>query len=108
MENETMADYHVVKLGRDGTRIWLEGARLKAAAFEKGRFVSREWGKRKLVLRVVTKAEADKLERRNKGKVSGSEERPIIDITGDLLAETFKGASTVDVSYANRMIVITA
>lgn len=103
-----MAEYHNVKLGRDSTRIWLEGARLLANGFTKGRFVSREWGKRKLVLRVVTEAEVNKLERRNRGRVSGGEDRPIIDITGDLVAETFKGASHVDVSYANRMIVITA
>ena len=103
-----MADYHTVKLGRDSTRIWLEGARLTAAGFTKGKFVSREWGKRKLVLRVVTEAQADKLERRNRGKVSGGDDRPIIDITGDLVSETFKGASTVDVSYDAKLIVITA
>lgn len=103
-----MADYHNVKLGRDGTRIWLEGARLIAAGFNKGKFVSREWGKRKLVLRVVTEAQAAKLERQNKGKVSGGDDRPIIDITGDLVADTFNGATHVDVSYDAKMIVITA
>lgn len=101
-----MADHHESKIGKDGTRIWLEGSRLLAHGFTKGKLVSREWQKRKLILRVVTEKQFEKLERANKGRVSGTDTRPVIDINGEIVKTTFP-AERVDVSYDRAFICIT-
>lgn len=103
-----MAMHHEAKIGKDGTRIWLEGSRLKEHGFTFGKLVSREWGKKSLTLRIVTSAQHAKLERANKGRVSGGDDRPVIDITGEIVKTTFPKALHVDVSYDRGLIVITS
>lgn len=103
-----MADFHTAKLGKDGTRIWLEGSRLLAHGLTKGKLLSREWQKKKLIIRVVTETQHAKLERANKGRVSGTDDRPVIDITGEIVKTTFPKAAHVDVSYDRGFICITA
>lgn len=93
------------KLGNDRTRIWLEGSRLKEAGFKKGDAVQRVWSKGKLVLIRAKAKDVEKLERHERGTVSGSPERPIIDISAQRVAETFKG-ERVSVAYTSGQIVI--
>jgi hypothetical protein len=91
------------------TRVWLEGARLLAVGFKHKAFVSREWGDGKLTLRVVSKSDWNELKHSERGIVAGAPDRPIIDITGEKVRETFKAAGEfLSVDYAQDRITITA
>lgn len=89
------------------TRIWIEGARLVAHGFPVGSKIQKVWGDGKLVITAVTEKEFDGLEHAARGKVSGKGEKPIIDITGVKVSETFKGTH-VAVAYREGRITITS
>lgn len=100
-----MTNTFETKIGKDGTRIWLEGARLQEAGFKKGDAVKREWSKGKLVLIKSKAKDIASLDRHERGSVAGMTDRPIIDITSARVAETFKGTH-VKVTYSPGRIVI--
>jgi hypothetical protein len=92
------------------TRIWIEGARLVAAGFNVGCYFTKEWDAKARTLRLVIlhcDGTAEKL--RELGvpvaKVSGKGTKPIIDITGALVAATFEGTH-VCVDYTPNLILI--
>jgi hypothetical protein len=97
------------KLGPTSTgerrRIWIEGERLNEAGFKVGRFFQKSWGRGQLVLSLCTAAQYDKASRDVRGKVSGKENHPIIDVTGEAIAKFFHGTH-VDVSFAKHKITI--
>lgn len=101
----------VTKLGTtragDRTRIWLEGARLVAHGFEPGTRFLKSWIDDKLVLSAMPDAMADTYRAASIGKVSGKGTKPIIDITGARVAETFGAGSHVTVTYRAGRITIT-
>jgi hypothetical protein len=87
------------------TRVWLEGDRLLVAGFTRGATVKRAWGDGRLVLTVITPAAAADLERHERGSVAGTNERPIIDITGARVASTFKGEQVAVTFSAGRIVI---
>lgn len=106
-----MADTFTTKLGKtskagERTRIWLEGKRLTAHGFNPGDHFERLWGEGRLTLVHCTEAHFATLPRDRKGTVSGKADKPIIDVVGARVAETFKGAA-VQVEYRKWRIVIT-
>lgn len=68
------------------SRIWIEGARLAAAGFTVGRYFHRTWKDASLVLEL---AGDDDVVTDTPSKVSGKGDKPIIDITGECVRETF-------------------
>ena len=88
------------------TRIWIEGARLTAHSFKVGGKFQKVWADGKLTLTAVTEKEFEELEHGARGKISGKGEKPIIDITGAKVSETFKGTH-VAVAYREGRITIT-
>jgi hypothetical protein len=86
------------------TRVWLEGRRLINAGFLPGALFSKRWGEGKLTLSLVDPETFDTLGREERGRVSGKGEKPIIDITGVRVSETFTG-SHVAVSYGVRITI---
>lgn len=105
-----MTDQLVTKLGKtragERTRIWIEGPRLVAHGFPVGTFFVRVWNANSLVLKPVSEKTFDALARADRGRVSGKGDKPIIDITGQKVAETFGEGETVTVSYAAGRITI--
>jgi hypothetical protein len=105
-----MSDLHSAKLGTtragEQTRIWLEGNRLLSAGFKPGSLYLKSWGVGSLVLTICTQAQFDANPRDIRGKVSGKEGKPIIDIVGQRVRDTFDGPR-VDVAYGHRTITIT-
>jgi hypothetical protein len=89
-----------------GTRIWLEGKRLSAHGFTHRMPFTRIWHEGKLVLRVCDAETWEAQERSWRGTVAGSVDRPIIDITGEMVAKAFT-SGTVNVTYSANRIVIT-
>lgn len=113
--NETSAH----KLGKtragERSRVWLEGDRLKRAGFTAGKHYTAQWLPATLILRAVGSESAarDYAEGREDAievrKVSGKEGKPIIDIVGARVFETFGArAERVRVSYADGVITIRA
>lgn len=96
----------VGKTSSGAARLWIEGQRLAAVGFKPGTLFERQWGKGKLTLKVVGRAEFDKLERDCRGTVSGRGDKPIIDITGARVGETF-AVERVNVTYSARVISFT-
>jgi hypothetical protein len=107
--------------GKGTSRIWLEGKRLVEAGFEVGTrydrshivFVLEEGGgssRRGVVLRGIQL----KLEPKGKYKVSGKGDKPIIDISGGAVTETFAEhisvcspkTPVVEVNYSKGLIAI--
>lgn len=110
----TIAQVFTSKLGttRAGTRsrIWLEGARLKAAGFKAGTRYLAVWTDRTLTLTAGASASGTD-ENREVRKVSGKDEnaKPIIDIVGQRVIDTFGArAERVRVSYGDGVITIRA
>lgn len=75
----------------EGTRICLEGKRLVDHGFTCGAHVLRNWDalEGKLTLRVVSADVFADLPRDERTTVAGKPERPIIDITGQMVRDTF-------------------
>lgn len=110
-----MADTFTTKLGTtragERSRVWIEGKRLTAHGFTCGSLFKRQWGEGQLVLSLVKSfTEFDALPVSERGTVSGKGEKPIIDITGVRVTETFssKGQTHCAVSYRPGRITITA
>ncbi|KRR21686.1 hypothetical protein [Bradyrhizobium retamae] len=104
-----MSDTFKTKLGTtkagERTRIWIEGARLAAVGFTVGKRFKREWSDKTLTLSVCTESQFNELTRAERGTVSGKGDKPIIDVTGAQVAETFSGSHAV-VTYSARLITI--
>ncbi len=82
------------------SRIWIEGARLVESGFVVGAKYTRSVTPSGIVLQ---------LDPAGKYKVSGKGVKPIIDITGSVVRNTFPlPAQTVDVGYMNGSICIVA
>ena len=79
-----------------GSRVWIEGNRLVAAGFTVGVRYNLIEADGQLVL---TRA-AD-----GQRKVSGKGDKPIIDVTGDLIRRVFAGRLTVTVEYTDRIVI---
>jgi hypothetical protein len=105
-----MTDTFKTKLGTtragERTRIWIEGARLTAHAFSVGKRFSRKWTPATLTLELISEAEFEKLSVADRGTVSGKDEKPIIDVTGQKVGATFGAGTHVAVSYARGVITI--
>lgn len=88
-----MTDALTTKLGttRAGprTRIWLQGSRLPEHGFKTGSYFLKRFGKGRVVITHCTPKEYETATRAERGKVSGDVARPVIDITGAIVAETF-------------------
>ena len=83
------------------SRIWIEGARLVAHGFTVGETFSKQWREGKLVIVLGTDGET--------GTVSGKGDKPIIDIVGQKVRDTFPNATHVKVTYdAGRITIVAA
>jgi hypothetical protein len=86
------------------SRIWIEGKRLTAAGFAVGRYFIAEWQDKVLTLTLL---DADTIIADAPRKVSGKGDKPIIDITGAQVRETFGHGTHVLASFAAGVITIT-
>lgn len=99
------------KLGKtragDGTRIWLEGKRLLDHGFTYRATFCRKWNDARDMLTVTTCSAEDfeALPRADRGTVSGSETRPVIDIVGQHVAQMFPGGQ-ITATWSQGKIVI--
>ncbi len=85
------------------TRLWLEGNRLLQHGFQHGDKFRKTWSAGRLVIQTIPNKD---FERDSCGTVSGSTNRPIIDITGARFSETFQGQQ-VSVRFADGRITVT-
>ena len=81
-----------------GSRVWIEGTRLVAAGFTVGRYYSLAESDGQLILTLSPLTHGVR-------KVSGKGDKPIIDITGDLIRRVFAGRTTVTVEYTDRIVI---
>jgi hypothetical protein len=89
------------------TRIWIEGNRLIAHGFYCTAQLQRIWSEGKLVLRIIDDVAFAALPVAERGTVSGKDGKPIIDITGARVSQTFGAATHVTVTYRAGRITIT-
>lgn len=105
-----MSDTFTSKLGTtragERSRIWIEGTRLVAAGFTCGKRFERDWYEGGLELRLVSEAHWADLPVSERGTVSGKGTKPIIDITGTIVRDTFGSGAHVSVTYARGTITI--
>jgi hypothetical protein len=87
------------------SRVWLEGKKLESTGFKQGTLFSKEWLSGKLTIERITQKTFDKLAPINRGTVSGSIGRPVIDITGEKVQNTFSG-DTVTATFAHHCIIV--
>ena len=85
------------------SRVWIEGRRLAEAGFTVGALYGRVSYQTSLTL--LLKTAADQREGVQWFKVSGKGDKPIIDITGKLVTETFRGEK-VEVTFEPGVITI--
>jgi hypothetical protein len=99
------------KLGKtragDGTRLWLEGKRLLDHGFTYRAQCQRKWSEGKLVVRVVDAEAFEQLPHNERTTVSGSEARPIVDIVGAKVRDTFP-SGLVAVTWSKGRVVVEA
>jgi len=97
-------DTFVAKLGKtragDRTRVWLEGNRLADAGFKHGKRYLKVWDEKSRTLTLSLFAPGN-----DGAVVSGKPDRPVIDITGQRVAATFR-TTHVAVTYAKGTIKI--
>ena len=86
------------------SRIWIEGKRLTAAGFAVGRYFIAEWEDKALTLTLL---DADTIIADAPRKVAGTGDKPIIDITGAQVRETFGHNTHVLASFESGIIRIT-
>lgn len=100
-------NHHALGVSRagTGTRLWLEGKRLLANGFTHGTQCQRIWSQGKLVIEACGPTHWDALERQNRTTIAGTAARPIIDITGAIVAACFP-TGQVMVSWSHGRIVI--
>ena len=105
-----MTDALTTKLGttRAGprTRIWLQGDRLPDHGFRTGTHFLKRFGKGRVTLTRCTPKDYANATRAERGKVSGDAVRPVIDITGEIVANTFADAFAY-ARFRQGVIVIT-
>lgn len=91
--------------GEELSRIWLERGRLTNAGFIKGKTFRKTWGKGTLVLDLAKPGKDDRAG--DFGTVAGTKERPVIDIVGARVRETFGSMGThVEATYTDGRITI--
>lgn len=106
-----MAKTFTHKLGKtragEGTRIWLEGQRLLDHGFTYRTTFCRKWNDARDMLTIVlcSADEFEALPRADRGTVSGSDKRPVIDIVGQHVAQMFPGG-TIEATWAQGRITI--
>ncbi len=97
----------VTKLGttRAGprTRIWIEGKRLDAHGFLKGRRILKTWITDGLILTIPVDQSATGV---SYATVSGKGPKPIIDVSGKKVNDVFGGYSHVKVFYDHERIMV--
>lgn len=105
-----MTDTLTTKLGstRAGarTRVWIEGKRLNASSFHVGRHFLKQWDAGQLTLTLCDVGEFNNEPRTTRGTVSGKAGRPVIDVTGMLVANAFTGTHVL-VTFKDERIIIT-
>lgn len=105
-----MTDTFKTKLGTtragEKTRIWIEGNRLASHGFACGLKFSRKWTPATLTLATIGEAAFAALPSSERGTVSGKGAKPIIDVTGQAVFETFGTGTHVAVTYARGLITI--
>jgi hypothetical protein len=91
------------------SRIWIEGKRLADAGFTVGKYFAKEYdgGPDEVVLKLTLLKDDDVLATAP-CKVSGKGDKPIIDITGELVRASFGHATHVEVTFQKGKIVIRA
>lgn len=98
------------KLGKtkagERSRIWIEGERLTVHGWCVGDHFSREWGDHTLTISRITYQKYCSLTREERGTVSGKEDKPIIDITGKVVADCFRGSHVI-ATYRHQSITFT-
>ena len=109
-----MADTFKTKLGTtragERSRIWIEGARLVAAGFTCGARFRRTFQTlhaASLTLEIISEQQFETLPVSQRGTVSGKGAKPIIDITGTIVRDTFGKGTHVAVTYTRNTITIT-
>lgn len=104
-----MADSLITKLGKtragECSRIWIEGARLVAAGFPVGTAFVKKWDNEAGKLELSTRVPKD-TPHALRGTVTGKGEKPLIDIIGLKVMETFAGCSHVRATYYKGRILI--
>ena len=79
-----------------GSRVWIEGTRLVAAGFTVGLRYNLLELDGQLILTLASDGQR---------KVSGKGDKPIIDLTGDLIRRVFANRPTVNVEYTDRIVI---
>lgn len=96
-----------VNRGTPKARIWLEGSRLTAAGFTPGRRFTLTWTPATLTLQLVADKDAPEGRAKGFGRVAGKGEKPIVDIVGGPVLETFgKHCDHVMVTFEPGVITI--
>ena len=80
----------------EGSRVWIEGNRLVAAGFTVGVRYNLTEADGQLILTLASDGQR---------KVSGKGDKPIIDVTGDLIRRVFANRPTVNVEYTDRIVI---
>jgi hypothetical protein len=88
------------------SRIWIEGNRLIVAGFLPGQKFVKAYVDGRLVLTTISDAAFEKLPTAERGTVSGKGIKPIIDVVGQAVIETFQPATHVAVTYKVGQIII--
>ena len=79
-----------------GSRVWIEGTRLVAAGFTVGLRYDLLELDGQLILTLAVDGQR---------KVSGKGDKPIIDLTGELIRRVFANRPTVNVEYTDRIVI---
>lgn len=87
------------------TRVWLQGSRLADHGFPVGSKFRKQWTDNRLVITSTTHEAFDELPRNERGTVSGDVARPVIDVTGQIVAETFKHETVVARFTSGRIVI---
>lgn len=93
------------------TRIWLQGARLIEYGFSPGSKFRKNWTAEKLILTPISETEFKNTTMAERGTISGNTARPVIDIVGRKVVETFGNPTAtafVTVTFSKNKIVIKA
>lgn len=96
-----------VARGQERSRVWLEGKRLIEFGFGHYKDFSATFGANRLELNVMrSRTEANQVTAGNLYRVAGAVERPIIDIVGERVRDTFKGFDHVSVKWEQGKIAM--
>ena len=97
---------YTVRANKGRARIWIEGARLLAAGFERGVMYSAGTNSSQTVLYLIVVDDPDNYEGTGKlKKVSGKGERPVIDLSGSGCGP-FNTGDQVTITYSNWQRII--